>query len=407
MNRRELLLRLGVLGGALGTGGFRSGVAFGAPGRTKSLVVLFLRGGVDGLSMVPPLFDEAYAPLRPTTRILPPGSPANDAALPLDGRFGLHPKLKALQPWFEQKRLAFFQAVGQTRATRSHFDAQDFLESGAAGQKANSGVLNRAAQVLGATEPLATVALQSTLPYSLWGDAQAAAFPSLKVLRVGGAASSTVASRFEDLYASAVDAALKKTAASAFDVMGTLEKTDAFEAPPKNGATYPTSPLAQRLQDIARLVHADVGLRIAATETGGFDTHVVQGAGAGTLAARFEDLGNSLAAFATDLGDRLDDVCLLTLTEFGRTAKENGNRGTDHGTASAMLALGGRVAGGRVVTDWPGLKKEQLHEQRDLKVTTDVRELLCEALESHLAVPRAESLFFGLDRSATRRLFPT
>ncbi len=405
MNRRELLLRLGVLTGAFSTGLFKTGAAFGAPGRHKALVVLFLRGGVDGLSMVPPLFDEAYAALRPTTRLLPPGSPANDAAVPLDGRFGLHPRLKALEALFANKRLAFFHAVGQTRATRSHFDAQDFLESGAAGQRAGSGVLNRAAQALGASEPLAAVALQSTLPYSLQGEAAAAAFPSLKVLRVGGTASSVVASRFEDLYASAVDAALRKTAAGAFDVMGSLEKSGAFEAPPRNGATYPTSPLGQRLQDIARLLHADVGLRIAATETGGFDTHVVQGAGTGSLAGRLEDLGNSLAAFAADLGDRLDDVCLLTLTEFGRTAKENGNRGTDHGTASAMLAMGGGLTGGRVVADWPGLARDQQHEQRDLKVTTDVREVLCEALERHLEIPRAESLFVDFERSSRRRMF--
>jgi uncharacterized protein (DUF1501 family) len=151
-------------------------------------------------------------------------------------------------------------------------------------------------------------------------------------------------------------------------------------APPRNGAEYPRGVLGKRLADIARLILADVGLRLGVTETGGFDTHLAQGAGTGQLATRLQELADALAAFATDLGPKLADVVVTTVTEFGRTARANGTRGTDHGTASALFVLGGGVKGGRVVSDWPGLAQDKLFEQRDLAVTTDVRSVLTECL---------------------------
>jgi len=345
-----------------------------ASSTNRTLVVVFLRGGVDGLAMIPPK-DRDYEALRPNLR--------DEAPLELDRSFGLHPSMSALQLLFTQKRLAVVHAVGQLRPSRSHFDAQDFLESGLAGEKGADGWLNRALQSLPGGGAFTAVAVQNGVPYALQGAQPIVAFPSLRDFRVApGQAQS-----FEQLYAAAVDEALKVRGAEAFSGLQAAKGLAALE--PKNGAVYPKGQLGRRLQDIARLVHGDVGLKIAATELGGFDTHLGQRQ---ALAPRLKELADGLAAFATDLGERLSDVCLVTVTEFGRTARENGTRGTDHGTASAMLALGGAVKGGRVAGDWPGLAAAQLHEGRDLRVTLDVRAVLAEALSSHLGIPSERAL---------------
>ncbi len=364
-SRRELLIG--------GTALFFAGRAH-AQSKPRTLVVVFLRGGVDGLAMVPPT-DRGYEALRPTLR---------EDALKLDGSFGLHASMAPLLPLYESKRLAVLHAVGQQQPSRSHFDAQDFLESGLAGAKASDGWLNRAlAELPAGGSAFRGVAVQNGVPFAMQGQEPIVAFPALKDFRVG----QSVAPSFEQLYAAAVDEALRVRGAEAF---GSLELVKGLrKAEPRNGAAYPKSPLGRRLQDVARMIHADVGLRIAATESGGFDTHLGQKQ---ALAPRLEELAEGLAAFAADLGPRLDDVCVLTVTEFGRTAQENGTRGTDHGTASAMLALGGGVKGGRVVADWPGLERAQLHEGRDLRVTLDVRAVLAEALTQHLEVPSERAL---------------
>ena len=338
----------------------------------KALVTIFLRGGVDGLSMVPALGDPQLQSLRPTLFV---------KGLPLNGFFGLHPAMSALLPLYHSKKLAVLHATGQASASRSHFEAQDFLESGDAGKK-HDGFLNRAALAMGPQGDSAfrVVALQNALPRSLSGEAGAVAFPSLKDFRVAGGGAN--ANTFESLYDQAVDDALRTSGQDAFAGMDLIHDKGLGDAPSRNGASYPRSVLGKRLQDIARLIHGEVGLRIAATETGGFDTHLAQGADEGQLATRLKDLGDSLAAFATDLGTKLDDVVVLTVTEFGRTARENGTRGTDHGTASAMFAMGGGVRGGRVIADWPGLAQTRLFENRDLAMTTDVRCVLVEALSA-------------------------
>jgi uncharacterized protein (DUF1501 family) len=340
-----------------------------------TLVTIFLRGGVDGLGMVQPVGD-------PRLRELRPGLVADGP--PLDRFFSLHPALAPLLPLYQRKRLAVVHAVGQARPSRSHFDAQDFLESGLAGQRGHDGYLNRALQQLGGGEgqPFRVVALQSSLPLSLAGEAPALALPSLQDFKVPGG--ELGAATFDSLYADAVDEALRSTGRDAF---AGVEQTGSLAAiAPSNGASYPKSPLGKRLQDIARLIHGEVGLRIAATEATGFDTHLAQGAATGTLAARLKDLAEALAAFAADLGPRLDEVTVVTMTEFGRTARENGTRGTDHGTASALFTLGGGVRGGQVYAAWPGLEDAKLFEKRDLAVTTDVRAVLSEALQHALAV---------------------
>lgn len=352
-----------------------SGVARALEGRRneKTLVVVFLRGGVDGLSMVPPVGDPAYAALRPTLKLSTKGS---GAALPLDGAFALHPALAPLLPRFQAKELAVVHATGLPNAPRSHFEAQDFLESGTPGRRAPDGWLNRAGA--GLSGAFSMVAIQNGMPSSMAGDGQALAFPSLKDFKVGGGAATT----FEALYAQAVDDALRTSGREAFESLSTAQRDGLASRTPENGAVYPRGVLGRRLQDIARLVHADVGLSLAATELGGFDTHLAQGAATGQLATRLDEVGQALAAFAQDLGPKLADVTLLTMTEFGRTARENGTRGTDHGAASVSLVLGGGVQGGRVVADWPSLSSGALFEGRDLKTTTDLRSVMSECLES-------------------------
>ncbi len=377
MNRRDFFKVLGLSFPVLSRA-----LAQGTTGRPKTLVTIFLRGGVDGLSMVQPGGDPTLRVLRPTLL---------HEALPLDGFFGLHPAMKALLPFYASKQLAIVHAVGQAHPSRSHFEAQDFIESGLAGARRRDGFLNRALASVPGEAPFRAVALQNALPLSLTGDAPALAFPALAQFRVAGG--SAAATSFEALYAGAVDEAFCLSGHEAFDGLDAVQERRLATREPQHGAQYPKSPLGNRLADLARLVHADVGLRLGVTETGGFDTHLAQGAGTGPLATRLGELAQALAAFATDLGPKLDDVVVVTMTEFGRTARENGTRGTDHGTASSLFVLGGGVRGGRVVADWPGLAGGQLFEQRDLAVTIDLRSVLLECLAAADVPARPADVF--------------
>jgi uncharacterized protein (DUF1501 family) len=359
----------------------------------RTLVLVFLRGGADGLSVVPPVGDAAYYAARPTLALPQPGT--EGGALRLDGTFGLHPALSALLPLWQSGSLAVVHAAGLVGATRSHFDAQDFCETGTPGLKTTQdGFLNRCLQQL--PEPGAgafrAVALQGTLPRSLQGSAQAVAVEGLSSFHLTG---KTGLDSFEALYAGAVDQALRSTGQEAFEALRAAASAELSKSPPQNGAVYAKTPLARRLEDTARLVRAGVGLEVVATEMGGWDTHVGEGTATGQLANRLRELGEALAAFAQDLGPKLDTVTVVVMTEFGRTVRENGNRGTDHGTASAMLALGGGVRGGRVYGSWRGLDGPGLFENRDLAITIDVRSVLSEALRATLAPPDLTRVFPG------------
>lgn len=381
LTRRELIRTAGVLG----VFGLAPGFLTRAHAQTKAgkvLVTLFLRGGVDGLSMVPPHGDVAYAGARPNLAIAAPGE--KDGALPLDGTFGLHPSLSGLAPLYESKQLAVIHAVGQHKPSRSHFDAQDFFEAGVPGERRPDGWLGRTLHAMPKGGAFRAVAIQNGMPRALLGADDALALPSLSEFRVRGG--SDAKATFEALYAGAVDEALKGAASDAFEGMELLAEKGLGKSPPRNGAKYPSSALGKRLADVARLIHGDVGLQVAVSEAGGFDTHLGQGNARGSLAQKLKDLGDSLSAFVLDLGERSRDVCVVVCTEFGRTVKENGTRGTDHGTASAMMVLGGGVRGGKVYADWPGLAPAQLFEGRDLKTTTDARAVLSEVLSAHLGV---------------------
>jgi uncharacterized protein (DUF1501 family) len=392
-SRRAFLRSAGALFALSSTPGFLGrALAAGTP-TGKTLVLVFLRGGADGLSIVPPLGDPAYRRLRPTLAL---GGPGKDGgALRLDDVFGLHPSLAPLMPLWTEGTLGIVHAAGLPGGTRSHFDAQDFCESGTPGQKSTAdGWLNRAVQrAPGPDGAFRVVAMQPMLPRMLAGDAPAVSMASLGQFKLPGAGGD--GSGFDAMYAEAVDAALRTTGIETFEALREAGSARLAQLPPDNGAEYGKSPLSRRLQDVARLIRSGVGLQVAVTDMGGWDTHVAEGAEKGQLAVRLGELGQALSAFARDLGQRWNDVRVVVMTEFGRTARENGNRGTDHGTASVMFVLGGRVHGGRVVGGYRGMEMPQLFEERDLAIGTDVRSVLWEAVAAQLGVTERSRVFPG------------
>jgi len=374
--------------------------ADGPSPRKKVLVAVFQRGAVDGLNVVIPFGDKHYYSLRPTIAIPAPKVGVESAvvnnAIDLDSFFGLHPALAPLKPIYEANKLAIVQAVGSPDPTRSHFDAQDYMESGTPGRKGTSdGWLNRAL-VPGADghkSPVRAVSLGPSLPRALRGRNEAVAISNLsefKVREADGAAT------FESMYASTLDKMLNGTGRETFDAVKLMQSIQAQAYTPAGGAKYPGGRLGQSLMQVARLIKADVGLEVAFTDVGGWDTHVNevgQTPGAGQLANLLNNFAQALAAFYQDLGDRIEDVAVVTMSEFGRTAKENGNRGTDHGHANVMFAFGGAIRGGKVYGDWPGLAPEQLHENRDLALTTDFRDVLGELVAKHLGNGQLSGVF--------------
>jgi uncharacterized protein (DUF1501 family) len=383
----------------------RAAAASDGARRRRTLVVVLQRGAADGLNTVVPYAERDYYDARRTIAIAAPRRDS-ESALDLDGRFGLHPALAPLVPLWQERRLAVVHAVGSPDPTRSHFDAQDFLESGTPGRRSTEdGWLNRQLQAAGtAKSPLRAVAITPTLPRALQGRAPALAMASLRAFGLRPAAGPQLARGFEDMYAAAVRDALHDTSAEAFDAMDALRAKDPSRLAASAGARYPRGPLGEALRQVAQLVKADLGVEVAFAETGGWDHHAAEGGATGQLANRLRELGSSLAAFYQDLGPRGDDVVLVTLTEFGRTVRENGNRGTDHGHGSVAFVAGGATRGGRVHGRWPGLGPEALYEGRDLAVTTDFRDLLGELLAGHMGTRDLRAVFPG--HACDPRRFP-
>jgi uncharacterized protein (DUF1501 family) len=400
MTTRRALLRSGAcaLAAVAMPPRFLARVADAAEAPGKVLVAVFQRGAVDGLSMVIPHGDPGYYASRTSIALARPRQGDADTALELDGFFALHPALAPLQPLWQERSLAIVPACGSPDTTRSHFDAQDYMEAGTPGVKSTpDGWLGRAAGVLpaGRVTPFRSVALGTQLPRILRGDAGAIALRSLDRFEVRTTTQAMASKGFESLYQQGVQDLLHGTGRETFEAVKMLKSAGAARLTPANGAQYPRGRFGESLRQIAQLIRADVGLRIAFTDMEGWDTHVAQGAEQGQLANRLRDFGAGLAAFARDLGDRMRDVVVLTMSEFGRTVAENGNRGTDHGHATAMFVFGGGVRGGRLYGGWPGLAREQLFESRDLAVTTDFRALFNEVATRHLAVPPTAGLFPG------------
>jgi uncharacterized protein (DUF1501 family) len=382
------LVSLGFLPSFLARTAFADGAA-----RAKRLIAIFQRGAVDGLSVIVPFGDDAYYRARSSIAIPRPGA-GEGAAIDLDGFFGFNPRLQPLKKFWDLRTLAIVDACGSPDNTRSHFDAQDYMETATPGVKNTSdGWLNRYLQARRAEEttPFRAVSLSQQLPRMLQGAAPALAINQIAQFGVRGAASEM----FEAAYASAPDRVLNGTGREAFEAMKMLRTADPSKYEAENGADYPRTPFGQALKQIAQLIKANVGLEIAFADVGGWDTHVNQGSAQGQLAGRLDDFARSIAALVIDLGDRMADTVVLTMSEFGRAVNENGNRGTDHGHGNAMMAIGANVRGGRVYGRWPGLAVEHRYEGRDLAVTTDFRDVFGEIVVRHLGVADPRPIFPG------------
>lgn len=363
--------------------------------RKRILIVVFQRGAVDGLNVVIPHGDNAYYKLRPSIA-LPRPDGTDVSTIDLNGHFGLNPALRSLKPLWDSKQLAIVEAVGSPDPTRSHFDAQDYMESGTPGRKATAdGWLNRALPMEAQSQALRAISLSADVPRSLRGKNEALAIGNLKDFQVQD---KSVAATFESMYGTSTDQVLNGTARETFNAVRMVEAIQQRPYVPSNSAQYPRGRLGQSLQQIARVIKADVGLEVAFTDVGGWDTHVNEVGGQpheGQLANLLRDFGDALRAFSLDMGDGMADITLVTMSEFGRTARENGDRGTDHGHANVMFVIGENVRGGRVYGEWPGLEPEQLYEGRDLNVTTDFRTVLGELVKHQLGNQNIASVFPG------------
>lgn len=378
----------------------------GKPARKgKTLVVVFLRGGVDGLNLVVPFADPAYAKLRRSIAIAPPGT--EGGALDLDGRFGLHPRLNALVPHFGSGVAVAAHAVGHARNTRSHFEEQDVWETGVVGNTiASDGWVNRHLASCEGNGPIRAVAIGNTLPRIMQGKASAYAISGVDDLTLPSDQidPATLAGGLQRAYGAGAGAG------TARDLLGQTGKTTLEGIRELQGlvgkeyvpvAPYPETDLARKLREAARLIKAGVGLEVVEIDYDGWDTHQSQGGATGYFGDLVQDLGDSLSAFAVDLAERMDDVLVVTLSDFGRTAAENGTGGTDHGWANCMIALGGPVrrAGKgsprKVLGAWPGLAPEKLWEGRDLAHTTDFRDVIGEAVRVHLGNSKLAAVLPG------------
>jgi uncharacterized protein (DUF1501 family) len=360
-------------------------------GRKKILVAIFQRGAADGLNVVVPHGEKAYYSLRPSIAIPRPAAGNAEAAIDLDGFFGLHPSLAPLKPLFDQRHLAIVDAVGSPDPTRSHFDAQDYMESGTPGRKATQdGWMNRALpKIDGKPSPVRAVSLGPTLSRTMAGHNPAIALQTIGGFRVQDA---MAAKQFEDMYVGSKDVAMRTAGKETFEAVSMLQAIQKRPYTPTGGADYPRGPFGESMRQIAQLIKADVGMEMAFADIRNWDHHVNEPLQLGNRLAEF---AGGLSAFWQDMGDRMADVSVVTMSEFGRTARENGNRGTDHGHANCMFVMGGPVKGGKVYGKWPGLENEQLYENRDLALTTDFRDVLGELVSSHMGNRSLDSVFPG------------
>lgn len=374
------------------------GVELPGAKKGKVLICLFQRGAADALNVVVPFGERAYYQMRSSIAIPAPKAGAA-SALDLDGFFGLHPALAPLKPLWDRGLLAPIHAVGSPSSTRSHFDAQDYMESGTPNVKGTTdGWLNRYLAASGTCEqcevsPFRAVAMTAQTPRILQGTSPTVAMDSLDqfAVRTGGDA----AARLEALYRTGSADLIHGAGNEMFDAVKMLKSANPQRYQAENGADYPRSQFGQRLRQIGQLIKSNVGLEIAFADIGGWDTHVNQGGVQGQLANRLDDFARSIAALTIDLGDHMENVVILTMSEFGRMARQNGNGGTDHGHAGAMFAIGGPVRGRKVYGKWPGLQQEQLFEGRDLALTTDFRTVYSEVASGHLGAAKASTVFPG------------
>jgi len=375
-------------------------------GRKKILITIFQRGAVDGLNMVVPYGDSEYYNLRNNIAVPKPNQ--TDGAVNLDGYFGLHPSLKPFETLWNNKQLAVVHSAGSPDNSRSHFDAQDYMESGTPGNKGTrDGWLSRVLQTSAAKNDSAfrAVSMTQQTPRSLLGKYPTIAMSNLADFSIkAGVYTQSVQGGFEDIYQQNAKDSLGETGKETFEAVNFLRKANPSQFKPENGAAYPNSPFGRSLMQIAQLIKADIGLEVAFTDTPGlnWDTHANEGGARGQLANLLRDFGAAIAALAADLGKRMDDVVILTMSEFGRTARQNGTGGTDHGHGNAMFIIGNSVKGGKVYGDWKGLKADQLNDGRDLAVTTDFRDVFGEVAYKHLGNKNLAKIFPNYSTSADK-----
>ena len=349
-------------------------------------------GWVDG-----PYADPNLKFMRPTLYMSP--AQTEGASIDLDGYFSLHPGLASFNPLFKEGRMAIVHGVGSPNNTRSHFDAQDYMESGTPFNKGTaSGWLNRAVGLLRHDgTPFRAVSVTSALPRSLYGDNEAIAINNLQdfaiQMRGNPMGANLAAKSFEELYDQTSSELLNKTGKESFDAMKMLNVNNIKNYQPANGVVYPNSPLANSLKQIAMLIKMDVGLEVAFAESGGWDTHFNQGTTNGILARNLKDFSDSIAAFWKDMDAYQDEVTVMTMTEFGRTVHQNGTGGTDHGRASCLFVLGNNVQGGKVYHNMKTMSKENLEDGRDLPVSTDFRTVFSAVADAHLKLNDDKKLF--------------
>ena len=403
---RRVFLRNSALAvvGTAAVPSFLTRAAFGAVEGTgnKRLVVIFQRGAADGLNIVVPHAESQYYAMRPSINI-----PRN-AVIDLDGFFGLHPSLSAFQPLWQQRHLAIVHAAGSPDQTRSHFDAQDFMETGTPGVKiTEDGWLNRTLRNLPPEKSaFRAIALGPSLPRILSGSEPAVAMNNINDFSVGGRSPkpSLAATAFEAMYDHSSDSVLHGTGEETFDAVKMLKSADPGKYAPAPGANYPKGRFGESLRQLAQLIKANLGVQVAFADIGGWDHHVNEGSTEGQLANVLTDFSQALSAFWIDLGNLAEDTVVVSMSEFGRTAHENGNRGTDHGHANVMFVLGGPVKGGKVYGRWPGLDESQLYEGRDLALTTDFRQVIGEAVARHMGNKNLTAVFPGYDNQSAKFL---
>ena len=397
MTRRIFLRGSAVVMAGLGTAPtWLARAAEGSKAKRKILIAIFQRGAADGLNVVVPFSEKRYYQLRPAIGVAAPSGPAptnqnGNSAIDLDGKFALHPQMQPLKALWDKQQLAIVEATGSPDPTRSHFDAQDYMETGSPGKVISNGWLNRALSPVGPqTSPVRAIAMGAQLPRTLRGERAAVAVADMQTFQFGNQDSASI---LESMYSTSKDAGLNRTGKDAFAAMQMIRSITQGAAPPENGAQYfQGGELGRSLQQVARLIKANVGVEAAFAEVGGWDHH---GNEPGQLSILLRQFSSALAAFSQDMGDRMEDIVIVTMSEFGRTAQENGDNGTDHGHGGMMMVMGGPVKGGKVYGKWPGLEKEQLYEGRDLAVTTDFRTVLGELVTGHLGQVSLKDVFPG------------
>jgi uncharacterized protein (DUF1501 family) len=402
--------------------------------RKKTLICIFQRGAVDGLNMVVPFGETSYYESRRSIALAAPSKAAENSAIDLDGFFGFHPALQPLHELYGRSELAVVHAVGSPNPTRSHFDAQDFMETATPGVKSTrDGWLNRvladtahdcadctgrtldnkqahaadhaAGQVAMATTGVAAlrgVSLGAETPRAMRGKYPTLSITDLDTFGVAGGRDPDLQDAYSRIYGTEAGTIVGSAADGAFEAINLLKKANIAQYRPASGVQYPTGDFGRSLRQVAQLIKSGVGVEVAFVDIGGWDTHQSQGGGDGQLARRFQELSRGVRALYDDLGDRMEDVVVLTMSEFGRTVRENGTGGTDHGHANCMLVMGGPVKGGKIYGQWPGLAREQLYEGRDLAVTTDFRDVFGEIVQRHLGAKSLQKVFPGYTSDPAR-----